>query len=149
MDRPKTKSSVRTISLGAEGLAALRTALQIQDDDFRLLGTDRIDDGWVFANHHGKHLHPDSVSKRFRRDIQGAEVPSLRFHELRHTFATTALAQKSNPKLVAEVLGHSNVTTTLSVYSHVLPGAHAETVESVESALFGLSSGREGDESRD
>ena len=59
------------------------------------------------------------------------------FHDLRHTFATNALAAGANVKAVSEWLGHSNVQTTLSFYSHVLPALEAEAARVVDAALFG------------
>ena len=59
----------------------------------------------------------------------------MRFHDLRHTCATLLLAQGFNPKLVQEYLGHSEIGTTLNVYSHVLPQQRDETAARMDALL--------------
>ncbi|WP_306436988.1 tyrosine-type recombinase/integrase [Paenibacillus lactis] len=53
----------------------------------------------------------------------------MRFHDLRHTVATLMLQGEINPKVVKEILGHSDVRITLDIYSHVLPRVHKETAQ--------------------
>ncbi|WP_353957340.1 tyrosine-type recombinase/integrase [Paenibacillus silvae] len=59
------------------------------------------------------------------------------FHDLRHTVASLMLAENINPKIVKEVLGHSDMTVTLDIYSHVLPVVHQQTASQYEDMLFG------------
>lgn len=61
---------------------------------------------------------------------------ALRLYDLRHTTATLLLQQKVNPKVVSERLGHSTITLTLDVYSHVLPTMQAEATEHLEDMIF-------------
>ena len=58
----------------------------------------------------------------FKPLLERAELPDIRFHDLRHTCATLLLSRGHHPKLVQELLGHSSVAMTLDRYSHVLPG---------------------------
>ena len=67
-------------------------------------------------------------------------LPAIRFHDLRHTYATLQLAAGTNPKLVAEVLGHKDVGITLDRYSHSQPTMHREAAERLD-AMLGRSSG--------
>jgi integrase len=60
----------------------------------------------------------------------------LRFHDMRHMFATILLSKGMNPKVVQEMLGHSTVTITLDTYSHVLPDMQEKAVSAMEDALF-------------
>ncbi len=68
--------------------------------------------------------------------IKKADVPKIRFHDLRHTVATLMLKGEINPKIVKEILGHSDVRITLDIYSHVLPSVHKETAQKFGNMLF-------------
>ena len=60
--------------------------------------------------------------KLSRRKLRLAiRIPKIRIHDLRHTCATLLLAQDVHPKVVQEILGHSQISLTLDTYSHVLP----------------------------
>lgn len=74
------------------------------------------------------------VFKRIKVDM--GLKKSLRLYDLRHTTATLLLQQKVNPKVVSERLGHSTITLTLDVYSHVLPTMQAEATEHLEDMIF-------------
>ncbi|MBO2532688.1 MAG: hypothetical protein CW342_07305 [Thermoactinomycetaceae bacterium] len=62
----------------------------------------------------------------FHRIIKRADVPKIRFHDLRHTHATLLLQQGVDPKIVSECLGHASITLTLDTYSHVIPSLKKE-----------------------
>jgi integrase len=65
--------------------------------------------------------HTNLNARSFEPPFEQAGLPSIRFHDLRHTCATLLLSKDVHPKVVAEVLGHASVTITLDTYSHVLP----------------------------
>ena len=79
----------------------------------------------------------DVTQKRFRAVLEKAGVPRIRFHDLRHTYATLQLTAGTHPKLVQEVLGHSTIALTLDVYSHVTPTMHDEAAATIERLLGG------------
>ncbi|MCL6600257.1 MAG: site-specific integrase [Alicyclobacillus macrosporangiidus] len=54
--------------------------------------------------------------------LERADVPRIRFHDLRHTHASLMLAQGVHPKIVSERLGHSSISITMDTYSHLIPG---------------------------
>jgi integrase len=82
-----------------------------------LAGADR-----VFCNVEGGPLRrPDFHRRSFKPLLKRAGLPNIRFHDLRHTSATLMLGQGIHPKVVQERLGHSQISVTLDVYSHVLP----------------------------
>ena len=66
-----------------------------------------------------------------------AGLPRVRFHDLRHTHASLLLAQGVHPKVVQERLGHSQVSVTLDIYSHVAPSLQAAAAERIDEALCG------------
>ena len=74
---------------------------------------------------------------RLLDDVDGGEVglPEIRFHDLRHTCATLLFTRGVHPKIVSEVLGHSSVSITLDVYSHVIPGLGDAAALAMDAAL--------------
>ena len=65
-----------------------------------------------------------------------AGIPLIHFHDLRHTYATLALLNDVPVKVVSEVLGHKDISTTLRTYAHVLPGMGKEATKTMDSVLF-------------
>ena len=65
-----------------------------------------------------------------------ADVPTIRFHDLRHTAATLLLLQGVNAKVVSEMLGHASVTITLSLYAHVLPDMQKDAAAALDRLLL-------------
>lgn len=116
---PKTDTSRRRISLADDVLLELRA-----HRDRQQLGRFPIGpDDYVFTNDNPRRLPltKGRVSYQFHKIIAIAGVPAIRFHDLRHTAATLMLESGEHPKVVAERLGHSNVSMTLDRYSHVTP----------------------------
>ena len=82
-------------------------------------------------------LNPSNICNRnLRRLLRQAELPAIRFHELRHTRATLLLSKNVHPKVVQETLGHATMAITLDTYSHVLPGIGDQPASDMEDALL-------------
>jgi len=64
-------------------------------------------------------------------------VPDLRFHDLRHSFASLMLAQNVNVKVISAALGHSQIGITLDLYSHITPTMERQAVEALDAVLGG------------
>jgi len=77
------------------------------------------------------------VRSTFLRILRQGNLPTIRFHDLRHTCATLALAARVNPKVVSEMLGHSTIAITLDIYSHVLPDMQQDAVTVMAQLLYG------------
>jgi hypothetical protein len=75
------------------------------------------------------------VTLQLKSLLRRAELPPIRFHELRHTFATLHLAAGTNPKIVSEVLGHREVAITLDRYCHALPTLQAKAMGCLDAVL--------------
>ena len=71
----------------------------------------------------------------FQRALKAAGLPKFRFHDLRHQCATLLLQKGVHPKVVSEILGHSQISLTLDTYSHVLLTLKAEAADTMQEAL--------------
>ena len=76
---------------------------------------------WVFPHHMNpsEPLHPNSAYTKLKSILKRAELPSIRFHDLRHTFATHAMQGGVDAKTLAGILGHTDASFTLDTYTHV------------------------------
>jgi len=75
------------------------------------------------------------MPRHFKPLVRRAGLPDIRFHDLRHTCATLLLTKGVHPKIASEMLGHSSVSITLDVYSHVIPGLGEVAASAMEDAL--------------
>ena len=132
---PKTKQSKRKITLPAVSVAVLRAHRIRQMEEQLLAGSQWEDHDLVFANTIGKPLKKANIGKRLKDLLAKAGLPPMRFHDLRHCCASLLLAQNVHPKVVQEILGHTQIATTLDLYSHVLPHVRRETADLMDRML--------------
>jgi integrase len=132
----KTKHARRTIGLPDVAIQALHTHWEHQQREYP--GSEL-----VFTDTHG-HLIMPSVFRKvyYKRLFKQIGLPDLRFHDLRHTFATLLLANGINVKVVSEALGHANITITLQTYVHVMPHMQQQAVEKMQSLLVSPKPGK-------
>jgi integrase len=124
----KTVSSRRCIQLTMLALDTLQHHAQIQQQQGT--GSQRKKEQWIFCNTQGKPLQAANlIRSSFRPLLEKAGLPPMRFHDVRHTTATLLLSMGTHPKIVQELLGHSQITVTLEIYSHVLPSLQEETMQ--------------------
>jgi integrase len=136
LGEPKTRKSRRTVRLTDAAVKALRVHLRRQLDEVERLGDLYEDRGLVFATQSGTLLHPSNLRNRsFAPLLKKAALPTIRFHDLRHTCATLLLGRNVNPKVVSEMLGHATIAITLDTYSHVLPDMQDHATRALEDAL--------------
>jgi integrase len=136
--QPRTKSGKpRTIALDALTVVALRAVRARQAQERLLLGSDYEDRDLVFARPDGRPQHPEHFSMAFERRISRYELPRIRLHDLRHTWATLALAAGVDVKIVSERLGHASAKITWDIYQHVTPTMQTDAAETVARLIFG------------
>jgi integrase len=136
LGEPKTKKSRRTIHLTEAAVRALREHLSRQIEEIERLGDLYSDDGLVFTSEVGTLVNPSNLRQRsFARLLKRGGLPTIRFHDLRHTCATLLFSRGVHPKHVQELLGHATVAITLDIYSHVIPGIGDQTARAMEDAL--------------
>ena len=126
----------RSIMLTRHAIEALKVHRVAQNAERLKAGTLWQDNGLVFCTHGGRPLDSHSVARTSLKPLlKRAELPDIRFHDLRHTCATLLLSRGHHPKLVQELLGHASVALTLDRYSHVLPGMGDQTAAAMEATL--------------
>lgn len=109
---PKSARGVRRINLGPRLLVALRVAKPDSCPPDQL----------IFRNHKGTFVNPRNlVQRHFEPALKRAGLSHVRFHDLRHTFATLLITGGTHPKLIQDQLGHASIQTTLDRYGHLLP----------------------------
>ena len=84
-----------------------------------------------------KQLSPENVSLTLLRTCRKLKIADFRLHDLRHTSASLMLSAGIHPKIVSERLGHSSITITLDLYSHVIPGMQADAAEKLGVMILG------------
>lgn len=141
---PKTTAGRRGVDLSSMAVAALHThrARQLEE---RLAagGYWQNSEDLVFTATGGAPLRPSNLTRHvFRPLLKRAGLPQIRFHDLRHTSATLALAAGVHPKVVAERLGHTKVNFTLNTYSHVLPSMQRAAADQLDSLLVAAGGGQ-------
>ncbi len=132
---PKTSRSRRTIVLSQRAVAALRRHRTRQLEQRLLVGSDWQDQDLVFCNQVGGPLDPSWQRQTFYDALRLADLPTIRFHDLRHTAATLLLVRGVHFKVVSEMLGHATVTLTLDTYSHLVPVLHAQAAAAMDELL--------------
>jgi integrase len=88
-------------------------------------------DGLLFTTSSGKPVSPRNLLRHFHLSLARAGIPRVKFHSLRHSYATIQLISGTNPKIVQEALGHSTITLTLDTYSHIIPTLQKEAAENI------------------
>lgn len=91
--------------------------------------------GFVFTNAIGGHYSQQYVHKKFKNVVQFIEMPSLRFHDLRHTYAVAAIRAGDDIKTVSENLGHASVAFTLDIYGHVTDEMRQSSAERMQAYI--------------
>lgn len=133
---PKTASSRRQVSLTTAALDALRRHRVVQAERRLQIGAAWQDNDLVFPNEIGRPLDSSNLRRRSFLPLLGkANLARIRFHDLRHTAATLMLGRGVHPKVVAEMLGHSQISITLDLYSHVTPTMQRQATEALDAVL--------------
>lgn len=120
-DDTKSDRSRRVLPLPEPVASALRTHRVRQLDDRLRAGDEWRDDDLIFASVFGGPVERKGLHYRWKKAITRAGVPNIRFHDLRHGCATFLLAEKVPARVVADILGHSSIRTTMDLYAHVMP----------------------------
>lgn len=126
----------RAVRLPKRAVEALKAYRARQAAEKLKAGSLYGNEGLVFATEVGTPLELSNIDRRsFKPLLEKAGLPDIRFHDLRHTCATTLLKMGQHPKFVHDLLGHANIALTLDTYSHVLPGMGDGLADAMDDAL--------------
>ncbi len=103
---------------------------------------------YVFCTLLGTHLGPNHVVEELKKLLKEAALPDIRFHDLRHSAATLLLSLGVHPKVVQELLGYTQISMTMDIYSHVLPGMQEDAINRLHDALSKQEDDQENNEGR-
>lgn len=131
VDEPKTKSSNRKIPLLPSLIEALR-GLKAEQEAIEL----PCDTDSVFRNSHNRRFDPGTMRWHFKNLLKESDVQrTLTPHSLRHTFATRGLEKGVPLKVMQELLGHSTMSMTADLYTHVLPDTKKDAIMKLEDTI--------------
>ncbi len=119
----KTKNSYRAVTISPQAIEVLKSQKE------------KINDEYVFPSPNGGPISPDSVNNMLHRVLDRAGIPRVRFHDMRHTFATLALQNGVDIKTVSGMLGHFSAGFTLDTYAHVTTSAQKEAAQTMGNVL--------------
>lgn len=125
ISEPKTRSSIRTLILPPSVLKILA--------DYKKT----VNSKWIFPSKvkEDSPLDPNSLRKKMQRILEHANCKVVRFHDLRHTFATTALEHGMDVKTLSSIIGHVSSATTLDIYSHVTDNMQLQAAKKIEKGI--------------
>ena len=127
ISEPKTKASIRTVILPPPLLKILSEYKKT------------VDSKWIFPSplDSTKPRHPSAVRKRLQLILERAGCPKVRFHDLRHTFATMALENGMDVKTLSSTIGHVSSATTIDIYSHITNTMQRQAAAKIDRQIGG------------
>ena len=134
---PKTKRGTRLVPLDAETVSMLRRHREAQDLERVAWGPAWNEAGLVFTREDGRLLRPEYATRHFQALAGAMGLPAIRLHDLRHTHASLALAAGVEMKVVSERLGHSQISVTADLYTHVSRGVGQAAADQIAGVLRG------------
>jgi integrase len=132
---PKTKRGTRDIPIDANTAALLRRHQEMQHVERTEWGPAWNDAGLLFTREDGRSLRPEYATRHFQALAERAGLPPIRLHDLRHTNASLALRAGVEMKVVSERLGHSQISVTADLYTHVHDTVGRAAADKIAGAL--------------
>lgn len=123
LDTPKTANSVRDIPMSSELLKMLKTFNKVVNENYYVISNDI------------KPIEPRTYRNYYKKLCKQLDIPELKFHGLRHSFATRCIESKADYKTVSVLLGHSNISTTLNLYVHPNKEQKKKTIDKMLRSL--------------
>ncbi|PAE32473.1 site-specific integrase [Bacillus sp. 7884-1] len=125
----------RGIKLTAELEKLLLSLKKEYEKQKKILGDSFNPHDLVFFNSKGNIMAPSEISRALKRAIKAANLPDIRFHDLRHSHATILLQANVHPKIVSARLGHSKISVTMDTYSHLTDSIEGIAVDTLDTLL--------------
>jgi len=132
---PKTAHSRRRVAMTPKLASFLREYKAEREVLSLELGRILNLDDLVFSSVEGNPIDPGTVTHNFGRIVKRCGLAGVRFHDLRHTFASLMLLRGVAPKIISEALGHSSVAFTMDTYSHIIEGMQSDAMALLDEVL--------------
>lgn len=134
--QPKTESGTRTLDVPEILMKKLKSyKVKCMEQKIRV-GRRLLEEDFIIVHPDGKPIYPEYVSQMFTKLQKRANLPKCRFHDLRHLCASIMVKQGVEVKVAQERLGHKDITTTMNIYAHVLPGSAREAAEKIGQLVY-------------
>ncbi len=128
MRPPKNKTSRRRIDIGPTTMEVLKSWMH---------ACPKTDGNLVFPNNAGKPMNNNNMLRRhYYPGLKKAGIERIRFHDLRHTYASLLISTDVNIKYLQTQMGHSTITTTMDTYGHLMEEVNREPARELEKAVF-------------
>lgn len=134
---PKTERATRTVAVDPATVAVLREHRARQFEERLAWGPAWTDTGLVFTREDGTEIHPQRLSQCFRRLAASSDLPPIRLHDVRHSYATALIKAGQPLKVVSQRIGHASPTITMAIYQHVLPSDDVEAATAGARLILG------------
>ncbi len=128
---PKTKSSIRTIPIPENIIPILEQHKENQDKEINIANEIYEKNNYVFCTEIGTPIDPSNLRKTYERVLTKAKIEHKKFHSLRHTYATRLFEKEVPIKTVQILLGHSDISTTANIYTHVMPEEKNKAIDKI------------------
>lgn len=135
---PKTKESIRMVPMMDEVYEALMLQKERQEMDKQRYREIYLDQGLVFTDLCGNFLPQRQFMDQYHAFLRKYEITDIRFHDLRHTFATLLIDADVSMKVVQELLGHSTITTSMDIYTHVSDEKKEQALDRLQQRNAGI-----------
>lgn len=136
-DSTKTEESTRILAISDDTISFLNRYKLEQDKMKAIYGNCWIDNDRLFVSEGGSPLHPNVPYNWLKRFCNSNGITFKGLHSFRHAMATTAITNGADIKTVSAVLGHSQTSTTLNIYSHAVKQANARAINIVADIING------------
>lgn len=130
---PKTENSFRIVPIPDTILLKLKSYKNVQNKLILSLGEDYKNNNYVFCNNDGTIMDPKKPNRRLSSVLKSNDIELITFHGLRHTYCTRLFEAGVPPKTVQSLVGHSDIETTMNIYTHVMRETKMEAVDKINS----------------
>lgn len=136
LDTPKTKTSIRTVSVPEETIELIKEYKLWQIEQMMLCGSKWSKTGFVFCKDNGEAINPQSITAYLTKFSRRYDLPHINPHAFRHTMASVLNEQGIDIVTISKRLGHSKVSTTMDIYSHIMQKADENASDCIASVFL-------------
>jgi len=133
----KTENARRVLALDPFTLAALRSHVEMLERERAEFGPDYRGSGLLFCWEDGRPLHPDTITRRFKKLAASAGLPEIDLHDVRHSYATAGRDAKIDWKALSKRIGHSDVAFTMKQYVQTDLAADRQVANTLAELIIG------------